>query len=206
MATRFELAHASSTAVCPAPRGLTPHTMHANEDNRGPNGKQRCPIYFQTQSKTSNLLMQATTSNLLAQATTPISSTLPTAKPLPYLAPRTTLAPLYMNGRNKVTTNIPPTNAALSATRFARRSSLRSSSHLVSPFFSPAGTAARRARVHKVRSRLPLFRALIMIIGRPLLRLVEGIATRVAKGVSAAFYFTQSKVEVGSWDIRCDDD
>ena len=45
-----------------------------------------------------------------------------------------------------------------------------------------------------------------MIIGRPLLRLVEGIATRVAKGVSAAFYFTQSKVEVESWDIRCDDD
>jgi len=84
--------------------------------------------------------------------------------------------------------------------------SLLVSSHLISPFFSPAGTAARRARVHKVRSRLPLFRALIMIIGRPLLRLVEGIATRVAKGVSAAFYFTQSKVEVGSWDIRCDDD
>ena len=108
--------------------------------------------------------------------------------------------------RNKVTTNIPPTNAALSATRFARRPSLRSSSHLISPFFSPAGTAARRARVREVRSRLPLFRALIMIIGRPLLRLVEGIATRVAKGVSAAFYFTQSKVEVGSWDIRCDDD
>ena len=181
--------------------------MHANEDNRGPNGKQRCPIYFQTQSKTSNLLMQATTSNLLTQATMSISSTLPTAKPPPYLAPRTTLAPPYMNGRNKVTTNnIQPTNAALSATRFARRSSLRSSSHLVSPFLSPAGTAARRARVREVRSRLPLFRALIMIIGRPLLRLVEGIATRVAKGVSAAFYFTQSKVEVGSWDIRCDDD
>jgi len=88
----------------------------------------------------------------------------------------------------------------------ARRPSLRSSSHLISPFLSPSGTAARRACVHKVRSRLPLFRALIMIIGRPLLRLVEGIATRVAKGVSAAFYFTQSKVEVGSWDIRCDDD
>ena len=96
----------------------------------------------------------------------------------------------------------------------ARRPSLRSSSHLISPFLSPAGTAAWRARVREVRSRLPLFRAglvcfcraLIMIIGRPLLRLVEGIATRVAKGVSAAFYFTQSKVEVGSWDIRCDDD
>jgi hypothetical protein len=109
MATRFELAHASSTAVCPAPRGLIPHTMHANEDNRGPNGKQRCPIHFPTQSKTSHLLAQATTSNLLTQATTSISSTLQTVKPPPYLAPRTTFAPPYI-------------------------SSLRSSSHLISPF------------------------------------------------------------------------